>query len=113
MKEMTDMTDKNINFRLNDGTEVALNQEIVDVLTSTDTDKALSANQGKVLKDLINNIPQVTVNDSLTSTSTTEALSAAQGKALNEAKASRPIFSTTDIEIGSDLECGQLYFVMN
>ncbi len=53
------------------------------------------------------------IQNNLTSNSTIESLSAAQGKILNDTKAPRPIFSTTDIEIGSDLECGQLYFVMN
>ena len=53
------------------------------------------------------------IQNNLTSNSTVESLSAAQGKILNDSKAPRPIFSTTDIEIGSDLECGQLYFVMN
>ena len=33
--------------------------DIVDNLTSSDTDKALSANQGNVLKGLIDNIPTV------------------------------------------------------
>lgn len=37
--------------------------DIVDNLTSTSTNAALSANQGKVLKDLIDNIAVPTVND--------------------------------------------------
>ena len=53
--------------------------EVVDNLTSTDTDKALSANQGKVLNE---KIPSVV--DNLTSTSATSALSAKQGKVLND-----------------------------
>ena len=53
------------------------NIELVDDLVHTDTDKALTANQGKVLKGLI-----PSVEDTLTSTSTTSALSAKQGKEL-------------------------------
>lgn len=56
--------------------------EVVDYLTSTNTIAALSANQGRVLKGLIDNISATTVENSLTSSSTTHALSAAQGKAL-------------------------------
>lgn len=36
--------------------------DIIDDLTSTDTDKALSAKQGKTLKDLIDSIPEGKVN---------------------------------------------------
>ena len=39
--------------------------EIVDNVTSTDTDKALSANQGKVLKDAIDNIVIPTVPENI------------------------------------------------
>lgn len=52
--------------------------DVVDNLTSTATDKPLSANQGRVLNE---NIPAV--DDNLTSTSTTHALSANQGRVLN------------------------------
>lgn len=54
-------------------------EDVVDSLTSTATDKPLSANQGKVLNDKI-----PTVDNSLTSTSTKHALSAYQGKVLND-----------------------------
>lgn len=53
--------------------------QVLDVLTSTSTTSALSANQGRVL---LGKIPAV--NDTLTSTSKTDALSAAQGRALNQ-----------------------------
>lgn len=53
-------------------------EDVVDSLTSTATDKPLSANQGRVLNE---NIPAV--DDNLTSTSTTHALSANQGRVLN------------------------------
>ena len=64
-------------------------------LTSTSTARALSALQGKVLKDLVDIIQtklagiedeatKTIVEDVLTSTSSTNALSAAQGKKLKE-----------------------------
>lgn len=53
---------------------------IVNDLTTASTTQALSAGQGKVLNDKINNL----VVDSLASTSTTQALSANQGKILND-----------------------------
>lgn len=56
--------------------------EVLDYLTSTNTTAALSANQGRVLKGMIDNISSTTVVNSLTSTSTTNALSAAKGKEL-------------------------------
>ena len=61
--------------------------DIVDDLISTDTDKALSAKQGKVLKDALDAIviPEVpNVINSLDSESTTDALSAYQGKVLKD-----------------------------
>lgn len=69
--------------------------EIVDDLTSTAIDKALSANQGRVLNGKI-----PTVENVLTSTSTTNALSAAQGKALND-KISSFTARTTTANTGS------------
>lgn len=56
--------------------------EVLDILTSTNTRAALSANQGRVLKELIDKAGSKTVENSLTSSSTTNALSAAQGKVL-------------------------------
>ena len=60
--------------------------DIVDTVTSTDATKPLSAAQGKVLKDLIDNLASSSnvVINSLTSTDTTNALSAAQGKILKD-----------------------------
>ena len=60
------------------------NFNIIDSLTSTSTTSALSANQGKILNDKIEDIPVINVINNLTSTSTTSALSAAQGKNLND-----------------------------
>lgn len=68
---------------------------VENVLTSTSTANALSANQGKALKDLVDTMKtkldgiatganKTTVVNNLTSTSTTSALSANQGKVLNE-----------------------------
>lgn len=72
-----------------------------DTLTSTSASESLSARQGKILKDTIDNltdfsgnyedlvnkptIPTVTIlNDTLTSTSSTEALTANKGKELKD-----------------------------
>lgn len=55
---------------------------IENVLNSTSTTNALSANQGKVLNDKISALKIPSVIDNLTSTSTTDALSANQGKVL-------------------------------
>lgn len=55
---------------------------IENVLNSTSTTNALSANQGKVLNDKINSLNIPSVVDNLTSTSVTDALSANQGKVL-------------------------------
>lgn len=59
--------------------------DIVDNLTDGGTNKVLSAEQGKVLKGLIDGKTSVTVKDTLDSDSTTEALSAKQGKELKTA----------------------------
>lgn len=60
-------------------------EDIIDNLTSTRTDAALSANQGRALKNEIQAVVAsggVAVIDNLTSTSTTAALSANQGRVL-------------------------------
>lgn len=58
---------------------------VVDNLNSTSTTSALSANQGRVLKGLVDGkLAKSDVVNSLSDTSTTKALSAAQGKALND-----------------------------
>ncbi len=59
-------------------------EDIINTLTSTDTDKPLSAAQGKALNDL--KIAIADIINTLTSTDTDKPLSAAQGKALNDAK---------------------------
>lgn len=59
--------------------------DIIDNLTSTDTDKVLSANQGKVLKDIVDNLGDLSqddIIDNLTSSATDKVLSAKQGKVL-------------------------------
>lgn len=55
---------------------------IVNVLTSTSSDKPLSAAMGKKLQD--EKLAKTDVVDNLTTTDTSKALSAAQGKALND-----------------------------
>ena len=56
--------------------------DIRNTLTSTETNKALSAAMGKKLQD--EKLAKTDVVNSLSDTSTTKALSAAQGKALND-----------------------------
>lgn len=55
---------------------------IINVLTSTSSNKPLSAAMGKKLQD--EKLAKTDVVDNLTTTSTSKALSAAQGKALND-----------------------------
>ena len=62
----------------------------IDNLTSSNTDRALSANQGKVLNEGKVNISDI--EDNLTSTDTNKPLSAKQGKLLDANKLS--IFDT-------------------
>lgn len=71
------------------GVETGANKTVlVDNLTSTSTVQGLSANQGKILNDKIDNVianNDITiVTDNLTSDSATEALSARQGKVLDD-----------------------------
>ena len=68
---------------------------IVDNLESTSTTDALSANQGRVLKEMIDDASSVSVINNLNSTSTTDALSANQGKILNDK------ISTLDSEVSA------------
>jgi hypothetical protein len=68
--------------------------EVVNNLTSTDTDKALSAAQGKVLQDTkepadATILKEADIVDNLTSTSITAPLSANQGKALEDTKVAK------------------------
>lgn len=56
--------------------------DIRDTLTSTETNKALSAAMGKKLQD--EKLAKTDVVNNLTTTDTSKALSAAQGKALND-----------------------------
>ena len=57
--------------------------DIVDNLTSIDTNKPLSANQGKVLKDLVDaKVNTADIIDNLSSTDTNKPLSANQGNVL-------------------------------
>lgn len=56
--------------------------EVIDALNSTETGKALSAKQGKVINDKVVALGPI---DTLVSTDATKALSAKQGKALKDA----------------------------
>ncbi|WP_392349055.1 beta strand repeat-containing protein [uncultured Polaribacter sp.] len=56
--------------------------DIINDLTTGGTMQPLSAEQGKVLKDLVDNSVTIAVENNLTSTSTTNALSANQGRVL-------------------------------
>lgn len=68
-----------------DGSSEILDEsDVIDNLTSTDTDKPLSANQGKHLED--NKIEISDIIDNLTSTDTNKPLSAKQGKVLKDAQ---------------------------
>lgn len=67
--------------------DVATNVNVIDSLDSTSGTMALSANQGRVLKGMIDNFTggtSVTVVDALNSSDATSALSANQGRVLNE-----------------------------
>lgn len=69
-----------LKFNIND---YLLISDIVDNVTSTNTNKALSANQGKVLKVLVDaKVNTSDVKDNLTSTDIDKPLSAKQGKEL-------------------------------
>jgi hypothetical protein len=82
-----------VNIIVDEGLQVA----VVDALNSTSISTALSANQGRILKGLIDAIgetvqeiiengigPPVTIVDALNSNESTSVLSAKQGKLLNE-----------------------------
>ncbi|MFI1771541.1 hypothetical protein ACH5TX_07485, partial [Flavobacteriaceae bacterium MEBiC06459] len=62
---------------------------ITNNLTSTSTTEALSAAQGKVLKDLVDTKVNTTIINDLTTGGTTNALSAEQGKTLENSKAAK------------------------
>lgn len=105
-KRIKDLTVNGIDYRLASSGEGG-SVDIIDNLTSTDSDAALSANQGKVLNEKIENIETQTVvadydsegeilklqfntpvqgivEDTLESNNSFNALSAKQGKILNE-----------------------------
>ena len=69
--------------------------DIIDNLTSTDTDKALSANQGKILEG--NKLAKADVISNLTTDDATKALSAAMGKSLDDTK-----FNKVDIRTSAE-----------
>lgn len=93
---------------------------VENVLTSESAVNALSANQGKSLKDLIDTMKtkldgiatganKTTVENVLTSTSTTNALSANQGKVLNEKIATKQNTITRGTATPSGGSSGDIY----
>lgn len=81
--------------------------EVVNTLTSTDTNKALSANQGKVLDEKIKE-SKVDVVDNLTTKDATKALSANAGNKLNtnmtrKSMTLAPFYTTTSLPVNADL----------
>ena len=87
-----------------------LDNLVVDNLTSSDTNKALSANQGRVLNENKVNISDI--KDNLTSTDTNKPLSANQGKVLDteiqdlNEKLAEATFKTNDGETTIDGDGG-------
>lgn len=92
---------------------------ISNSLENEASDVPLSAKQGKVLNEKINDLDKnkldktgLVIIDNLNTTATDKVLSANQGKVLNETKVNQPIYSTTDLTPGvSKLDDGQLYIV--
>lgn len=93
---------------------------VENVLTSESNVNALSASQGKALKDLIDTMKtkldgiatganKTTVENVLTSTSTTNALSANQGKVLNEKIATKQNTITRGTATPSGGSSGDIY----
>jgi len=82
---------------------------VVDNLESTDSDRPLSANQGKNLQDNKEDadstiLKEGDVEDSLNSTSTTKPLSANQGKQLNDDKASLSALGSMSEQDSDDVD---------
>lgn len=74
--------------------------EVLDVLTSNETGKALSANQGRALKALIDAIQVPAISDNLTTADATKTLSANQGKILKDyIDAINAILSSDDVTL--------------
>lgn len=98
LKDAQDAIDERLSIAEDDITAIDADYlkstDILNVLNSTSTIDALSANQGKVINDrlvtvegdYLTSADAVTVVNVLNSTSTTDALSAAQGKALQDNK---------------------------
>lgn len=88
------------------GSEV--NAEIVDTLVSTAVDKSLSANQGRVLKNLADTkINTSNIVDNLTSTDTDKPLSANQGKIVKDL-----VDTKLDIILDINAQTGTTYTIL-
>jgi hypothetical protein len=85
---------------------------IVDDLTTGGSTVPLSAEQGKVLKNLVDTSVNITVENNLTSTSTTNALSANQGRVLKglvDANTTAITSNTNNINNINTLAAGKVY----
>lgn len=95
--------------------------EVIDGLSSEDTDKALSANQGRVLKSLIDNIVIPTVPEKITDLDDVNVTSIQNGQVLawdsvaekfvnvNQSGGSGFNYSTTEHIIGTWIDGSDLY----
>ena len=83
--------------------EYLTNSDIVDALTFTNTDKALSANQGKVLNDSINNVANsVNTKAPIASPAFTGTATVAAGTNYTTAKLRNIVLSTADPSGGNN-----------
>jgi len=108
---MTDYQSKHTGAEIDDGIDDAQTAlqpaDIINNLTSTDTDKALSAAQGKALED--GKFDSSDLVTSLTSTSDVLPLAASQGKILQDGKVpnARTITAGTGLTGGGDLSANR------
>ena len=108
---MTDYQSRHTGAEIDDGIDDAQTAlqpaDIINNLTSTDTDKALSAAQGKALED--SKFDSADLVTSLTSTSDVLPLAASQGKILQDGKVpnARTITAGTGLSGGGDLSANR------
>lgn len=108
---MTDYQSRHTGAEIDDGIDDAQTAlqpaDIINNLTSTDTDKALSAAQGKALEDA--KFDSADLVTSLTSTSDVLPLAASQGKILQDGKVpnARTIGAGTGLTGGGDLSANR------
>lgn len=92
----------NLNGELEFSDVSTLKTENYNALDCTSEGKALDARQGKVLKDMIDNVnpSSILVNDLMTG-GTSEALTAEMGKVLNETKLTATIATDDEVQIAA------------